>query len=87
MKLLRFKACLLAMNRGNGESKITDYNGRCRNGWVFGQGFDSPQVHKKKASAHVRWGLFLMDLREILTCKVPKIRGFRQGRCSPVESV
>ena len=33
------------MNRGNGESKITDCNGRCRNGWVFGQGFDSPQVH------------------------------------------
>ena len=58
MKLLRFKACLLAMNRGNGVSKITDCNGRCRNGWVFGQGFDSPQVHRKEYHEFTRGTLF-----------------------------
>ena len=26
---------------------MTNYDGRCRGGWAFGQGFDSPQVHKK----------------------------------------
>ena len=50
---------------------------------VYDKTIDSPQVHKKKASAHVRWGLFLMNLRGILTCKLPKIRGFldRGARC------
>ncbi len=24
---------------------MTNYDGRCRGGWAFGQGFDSPQVH------------------------------------------
>ena len=47
MKLLNSRACLFAIEGGNGVSKITDCNGRCRNGWVFGQGFDSPQVHSK----------------------------------------
>ena len=45
MKLLKSAACLLAAQGGNGESTITDCNGRCRSGWAFGQGFDSPQVH------------------------------------------
>ena len=65
MKLLRFKACLLAMNRGNGESKITDCNGRCRNGWVFGQGFDSPQVHRKRGLRVYSQASFSMDLRRL----------------------
>jgi len=24
---------------------MTNCDGRCRGGWAFGQGFDSPQVH------------------------------------------
>ena len=28
---------------------MTNYDGRCRGGWAFGQGFDSPQVHYFKS--------------------------------------
>ena len=47
MKLPRCTACLLAIHRGKCESTITDCDGRNESGWVFGQGFDSPQVHEK----------------------------------------
>ena len=29
------------------ECQMTNYDGRCRGGWAFGQGFDSPQGHLK----------------------------------------
>ena len=79
MKLLRFKACLLAMSWGNGESKITDCNGRCRSGWVFGQGFDSPQVHKKSLTGWNPVGLFFCTLRVIEPVKCRKHKGFWTG--------
>ena len=44
MKLLKSRACLRAPDGGN--ETITDYDGRAREGQAFGQGFDSPQLHK-----------------------------------------
>ncbi len=35
---------------------MTNYDGRCRGGWAFGQGFDSPQVHKKQHCRALPYG-------------------------------
>ena len=42
---------------------MTNYDGRCRGGWAFGQGFDSPQVHRKRGLRVYSQASFSMDLR------------------------
>lgn len=41
---------------------MTNYDGRCRGGWAFGQGFDSPQVHRKRGLRVYSQASFSMDL-------------------------
>ena len=40
---------------------MTNYDGRCRGGWAFGQGFDSPQVHRKRGLRVYSQASFSMD--------------------------
>ena len=82
MKLPNYAACLFAAQRGNMRyqvAAITDCNGRCRNGWVFGQGFDSPQVHKNSLTGQSPVGLFFCILRVLEPVTSESTLGFWTG--------
>ena len=58
---------------------MTNCDGRCRGGWAFGQGFDSPQVHRKQHRRALPYGaVFFIALKEVDTRMVRKLR-FRTG--------
>ncbi len=53
---------------------MTNYDGRCRGGWAFGQGFDSPQVHRKRGLRVYSQASFSMDLRGVSDLVGRKVR-------------
>ena len=56
---------------------MTNYDGRCRGGWAFGQGFDSPQVHRKRGLRVYSQASFSMDWGVCM--HKDEGSGFRQG--------
>ncbi len=63
---------------------MTNYDGRCRGGWAFGQGFDSPQVHRKRGLRVYSQASFSMDLRGSLVCVRARGQAFGRGPRRPV---
>ena len=67
---------------------MTNYDGRCRGGWAFGQGFDSPQVHRKRGLRVYSQASFSMDLRGVSYAKGREVRLSAGGaRCQWVHNV